>query len=217
MFQQNQINITSFWEYDLTDYNSACFSEVQRHFLPQVSEKFQAHTSVSPLTTNPDWTWSKATKKWPLEFFTSQGEVFNRKQVEVKPSGFDTYTLNRAYFKWWLHDSEIQQNLPVFPSRERESNDKPGWNWRKETSFAILLEVFPQSHPEGAPVTCVFELCHSILKHFYEALQKALVVYPVSDDMELGKWHLPGGSPNFSGLLANHIYFIVAHMIIAII
>lgn len=156
-------------------------------------------------------------QKMTSGIFYLSGEVFNRKQVEAKPSGFDTYTLNHAYFKWWLHDSEIQQNLPVFPSRDRESNDKPGWNWRKETSFAILLEVFPQSHPEGAPVTCVFELCHSILKHFYEALQKALVVYPMSDDMQLGKCHLPGGSPNFSGLLANHIYFIVAHMIIAII
>lgn len=55
--------------------------------------------------------------------------------------------------------------------------------------------------------TLLCTLYHLVLKHFYEALQK-VSEYPISDDMvELGKCHLPGWSPNFSGLLANHFYF----------
>ena len=105
-------------------------------------------------------------QKMTSGIFYLSGEVFNRKQVEVKPSGFDTYTLNRAYFKWWLHDwdSTKPSCVPIQRERERERererNDQAGWDWRKETSFAILLEVFPQNHPEGTFVTCVFE--HSV-------------------------------------------------------
>ena len=49
---------------------------------------------------------AKSHKKISETVYLSR-EVYTPKQMEVKPSGFDTDTLNQGYLKWWPQDLQI--------------------------------------------------------------------------------------------------------------
>lgn len=64
------------------------FQKSRDKFLPQIPGQVWAHNFVSSFVTNPDLTWSKATKNDPEILYVS-GETFNPKQIQMNLSGFD--------------------------------------------------------------------------------------------------------------------------------
>ena len=101
----------NFWEYEFTDYNSVHFPEVLRLFYPKPLKNFKLtplchllQQILMELAAKPQ---KKKKKKMISEILYLSREVCTPKQMEVKPSGFDTDTLNQGYLKWWPQDLEI--------------------------------------------------------------------------------------------------------------
>ena len=64
-------------------------------------ELIQLKNKKTTQSKNGPWNLQQSHKKMISEILYLSREVHTPKQTEVKPSGFDTDTLNQGYLKWW--------------------------------------------------------------------------------------------------------------------